>query len=615
MKNHIFSYFCILALMFMPMAATAQGVTVNTYAGGGALGQNGGGFANGPRLSARFMYVQDLAYDSHGNMYVADGDNRVIRKITPAGVVSVYAGRVGVASIVDGPPGVGSFWGPSGLAFDSADNLYVIDASGFVRKVTPSGFISTLAGSGTVNNISDYYINGPGLQAKFWMISDLTVGPDGNIYVADYGNNAIRKITPAGVVSTFAGAPPPPLPYAMGDSGHVDATGTNARFNGPKDVAFDKAGNLYVAEWGGNFIRKITPGGVVTTFAGTGVAGTTDGPINSAKFWGAYGVVFDSAGNLYVIEYGNVSTIRKITPAGIVSTFAGSTGAGYVDGPAASAKFNWPTDAIIDLAGTLYVADYYNHRVRSIAQDAGLLKICKVAGAGVSVGGHYHFTVSVAGWPSQGVDVIAGAAPGGYCTIGPRIAPGTTVTVTEQAVANTNVVGISGAPAARLVASHPSSRSATLLVGAGVTEVTFTNARAVVNGSNGSIREMAALAPDSETGAKSNLGYIEVCKTGNGPGTFNIGELSKALPNGFPVPAGTCGPAMPVPAGTISLSELPSATLQMAACSTYPADRLVNCDLATGQISVTVPAGDVSNETILTVNNVRKAVVIHGGNK
>jgi sugar lactone lactonase YvrE len=306
---------------------------VSTLAGGGI------GFADGVGSDARFYLPHGIASDAAGYLYVADSGNNRIRKITPAGEVSTLAG--GKEESANGIENDARFNDPSGIAIDAAGNLYVADTENHrIRKITPAGEVSTLAGSeedfadGIVGDTRFYYPNGVAIDAV------------GNLYVADTANDRIRKITPAGEVSTLAG----------GERGFVDGIGSIAKFNVPYGVASDAAGNLYVADARNHRIRKITPAGEVSTLAGS-EEGFSDGVGSDAKFYGPEGITIDAAGNLYVVDTRN-NSIRKITPAGEVSTLT--------DGVGSDAEFFWPSGIAIDAAGHLYVADRYNHRIRKI---------------------------------------------------------------------------------------------------------------------------------------------------------------------------------------------------------------------------------------------------------
>ncbi len=283
------------------------------------------GFLEGAGATAMFSQPTGLAMDRGGNLYVADHSNNRIRKITPDGMVSTLAGSgATTAGYADGTGAAAQFSFPTGIAADSGGNLYVADnLYSNIRKITPDGVVTTLAGSGKTTNGG--YLDGTGAVAKFYFPSEVAVDSSGNVYVADAGNNRIRKITPGGEVSTLAGS---------GAAATVDGQGVAAQFNYPTGVAVDSKGIVYVADYYGNRIRKITPGGAVTTLAGSGTAGKADGLGAAAQFNSPYYVAVDSADTIYVSDYNN-AVIRKITPEGLVSTLpvlTGSKNAVLVDG-------------------------------------------------------------------------------------------------------------------------------------------------------------------------------------------------------------------------------------------------------------------------------------------
>jgi streptogramin lyase len=343
---------------------TPAGV-VSTLAGTAGMS----GSTDGTGAAARFAGPWGVATDSAGNVYVADYVNDIIRKITPDGVVSTFAGTAAAKGSSDGTGAAAHFYEPAGVATDSAGNVYVADSSNnIIRKVTPAAVVTTLAGTAGVVGSAD----GTGAGASFGNPSGLTTDNAGNVYVADTFNDVIRKITPAGVVTTFAGT--------AGMSGSTDGVGAAARFNVPSDVATDGTGNVYVADsgfgpgcgqgcvdWGNHIIRKITPAGVVSTLAGTaGMTGSNDGAGAAARFWAPQGVATDGAGNVYVADTLN-STIRKITPAGVVTTLAGTAGMqGSTDGTGSAAGFDHPLGVAADSAGNVYVADTNNDTIRKI---------------------------------------------------------------------------------------------------------------------------------------------------------------------------------------------------------------------------------------------------------
>ena len=324
--------------------ATAQGVS--TFAGRGTAGS-----ANDIGSRASFYKPRGVVVDATGNVYVADDWNHLIRKITPAGFVSTFAGS-GQGS-ADGTGTAASFNSPRAVALDAAGNVYVADyISNKIRKITSAGVVSTFAGSGDTG-----YRDGAANFAQFYSPSGLAVDVEGNVYVADAVNNKIRKITSAGVVSTFAGS---------GTAGSADGTGTAASFNLPSGLDLDDEGNVYVADAANNKIRKITSAGVVSTFAGSGTAGSADGTGSAASFNYPTGVAIDAAGNVYVADLSN-NKIRKITPAGVVSTLAGNGTAGSTEGNLSTSEFSSPYGLALDAVGNVYVGDEINNKIRRIS--------------------------------------------------------------------------------------------------------------------------------------------------------------------------------------------------------------------------------------------------------
>ena len=332
------------------------------------------GRTNATGTAALFDHPSGVATDSAGNVYVADYDNSIIRKITPAGVVTTLAGSGSFESI-DGTGSGASFWYPNSVATDSAGNVYVAEGiSSTIRKITPAGVVTTFAG--TANSIGS--TDATGAAASFRSPAGVATDSAGNVYVADSNNSTIRRITPAGAVTTFAGT--------AGVTGSTDATGAAASFAFPAGVATDSADNVYVTDQGNGTIRKITPAGVVTTLAGTaGVFGSTDATGAAASFGSPSGVATDGAGNVFVTDG---STIRKITPAGVVTTFAGTASAfGSTDGTGATARFDFSGNGFfvdsalaIDGAGNIYAADYFNRIIRKITPAGVVTTLAGTAG-------------------------------------------------------------------------------------------------------------------------------------------------------------------------------------------------------------------------------------------
>jgi sugar lactone lactonase YvrE len=327
--------------------------TVSTFAGSGSQS-----FEDGTGTNVQFNYPYGVAVDLSDNVYIADRDNHRIRKITPSGVVTTLAGTSDYGS-TDGIGTNAKFFNPTGVAVDSLGNVYVADRNNhLIRKITSSGLVTTLAGSGSAG-----FVDGIGTNAKFYNPRGIAVDSTGNIYVGDESNHVIRKVTATGNVTTLAGG---------GVQGFADNTGTSAKFNSPMGIALDSSGNVYVADTDNHRIRKIIPSGVVTTLAGNGMIGFADGTGTSSKFFYPYGVTVDSFFNVYVADLYNYR-VRKITSSAVVTTLAGDGSQSFSEGTGTNAKFHQPTGIVLDSQGSLYIADHGNHRIRKIIFSPSLL--------------------------------------------------------------------------------------------------------------------------------------------------------------------------------------------------------------------------------------------------
>lgn len=311
------------------------------------------GYTDATGDNAAFSSPWGITRSSNGDLYVADRANHVIRKVTSSGVVTTIAGN-GVAGFADGTGTSAQFNSPFGIAVDRDDNLYVADYNNHrIRKIATNGTVSTLAGNGTPDLIND-----TGTSAAFNGPLDLAVDDSGNVYVSDEQNNVIRRITPEGIVTTYAGS---------GIGGDLDGSATEAQFNEPDGIAVDTNGNVYVADAFNHKIKKITPSGDVTTLAGSGTPGAIDGSGSAAQFNTPTGLYVDANDNILVA--GNFThKIRQVSPSGIVTTLSGGT-AGDMDGDIALATFNRPSDIVIDANFTMYVTERGNHKIRVISQD------------------------------------------------------------------------------------------------------------------------------------------------------------------------------------------------------------------------------------------------------
>jgi sugar lactone lactonase YvrE len=314
------------------------------------------GFADGPAATAQFNFPNGVAVAPNGTIYVADRHNNRIRAIKPHHRCRHHPRRNRHPGFADGPGNTAKFNFPRSVAVAADGTVYVADGGNHrIRSINPTtGRVYTLAGSGT-----EGFADGAGAVAKFNYPSGVTVASNGTVYVADASNHRIRAINPTRRwVSTLAGS---------GSAGFADGTGSNARFEYPSGVTVAPNGTIYVADPGNNRIRAINPTtSRVTTLAGNGTFGFANGPGATSQFSEPSGVAVAPNGTIYVADSSS-SRIRAINPStSRVTTLAGSGTEGFADGPSATARFFVPTGVAVGQNGTVYVADFHNHRIRKI---------------------------------------------------------------------------------------------------------------------------------------------------------------------------------------------------------------------------------------------------------
>ena len=345
--------------------------TITTIAGTGEQGFGGDG---GPATQARLNYPYGVAVDGAGNLYIADRYNNRIRRVDSTGTITTIAGTEKRGFSGDGGPAIQApLFLPTGVAVDGAGNLYIADQYNHrIRKVDSTGTITTIAGTGERRFGGD---GGPAIQAQLDEPTGVVVDGAGNLYIADLANHRIRKVDSTGTITTIAGT---------GERGFGGDGGpaTQAHLNYPYGGAVDGAGNLYIADLTNHRIRKVDSTGTITTFAGTGERGFggDGGPAIQAQLDAPSGVAVDEAGNLYIADWSN-ARIRKVDGTGTITTIAGTgeRGFGGDGGPATQAQLDDPTGVAVDGAGTLYIADQYNHRIRRVDSTG---TITTIAGTG-----------------------------------------------------------------------------------------------------------------------------------------------------------------------------------------------------------------------------------------
>ncbi|MBK7375574.1 MAG: gliding motility-associated C-terminal domain-containing protein [Chitinophagaceae bacterium] len=381
-------YLALLFLFAKCFALKAQVIT--TVAGTGVIGYSGDG---GPAINAQLgdMYYCYPAFDNAGNMYIAQSGSNTIRKIDINGVITTIAGTIGLSGYSgDGGLAINALlYHPNSIAIDNVNNIYFADANGsFIRKIDPAGIITTVSGQITPNcGVGD---GGPLALARFRAISAMTFDQFNNLYIADYGCNTIRKVNPTGIITTIAGT---------GTSGYSGDGGpaTSAQLDYPCNVAIDNFGNILIPDARNHRIRKVDNAGIITTIAGTGTLGYTgDGGLATlAQLAFPGSVVIDNLGNYYFGDYYGI-VIRKVDQAGIISTYAGNGTVGYTGdgGPAILASLNITQGKIsIDNNNFIYFADDIDGVIRkindcitaSISQQPANATICNSGNASFSV--------------------------------------------------------------------------------------------------------------------------------------------------------------------------------------------------------------------------------------
>lgn len=354
--------FITILFAFIGFRSNAQ--IINTFAGTGSIGFSGDGSM---ATLANLFDPWAVTVDVNGNVYISDGGNNRVRKINTSGIITTFAGTgVGGYSGDGGAATLAQLNGPVGVVVDATGSVYIADpTNNRIRKVNTSGLISTFAGTGGLGYTGD---GGASTLAKLNYPTGVAVDMAGNVYINDQGNSCIRKVDTGGIISTIAGTG---IGGYSGDGGNA----TLAMLWTPTGIAADGVGNVYIADGVNNQrIRKVNTSGIITTIAGTGVTGYSgDGAqATLAQLNNPTGVAVDTGGNVYIADFYN-NAVRKINTSGIISTIAGTGVQGFSgDGAAASlAQLNRPYGVAVDASGNVYIADYFNQRIRKVSAPTG----------------------------------------------------------------------------------------------------------------------------------------------------------------------------------------------------------------------------------------------------
>ena len=347
--------------------------TITTLAGGYTAGYSGDG---GQATFAQLNLPTSVAVDRSGNVYFTDTGNHRVRRISAGRITTIAGSSTSGFSGDNGPAALARLNAPESVAVDAAGNVYIADTENHrIRRVNSQGVITTVAGSDP--GAGD---NGPAVAARLFQPSGVAVDPSGNVYIADMANHRVRRVTPQGRIENVAGN------GAAGYAGDGNLA-TLAQLNGPNGLAIDRAGSLYIADTGNHVIRRVS-GGVITTVAGTGEAGKDGdaGPATTARLFQPSAVAFDRLGNMLIADSAN-NRIRVVSN-GMIRNFAGDPaglpGFGGDGGPAATANFDYPISLAVDDGNNVYVSDYFNNRVRRITPGGGT--VTTFAGTGVRGG-------------------------------------------------------------------------------------------------------------------------------------------------------------------------------------------------------------------------------------
>ncbi len=363
-----------LLMLLLPFGKAGMGYAqiITTVAGTGTAGYSGDG---GQATNAELYYPLSITFDVSGNLYFSDNDNQRIRKVNTAGIITTIAGNGTAGYSGDGGQATAAeLHTPIGVAFDAFGNLYIADATNHrIRKINPSGIISTIAGTGT-NGYSGDGANAT--AAELGQPRGLAFDATGNLYFADLGYDVVRKVNTLGIITTIVGNG---TQGYSGDGGQATA----AELYWPWGIAFDLMGNMYIADEGNSRVRLVNTSGIITTIAGNGSGGYSGdgGQATAAEFADVMNVVIDASGNIYVSDNNN-GRVRKINTLGIIITIAGNGGSGFsgMGGQATAAELAGPNGLALDAFGNLFFIDEESNHICKVTNvgQAGIQQVTNI---------------------------------------------------------------------------------------------------------------------------------------------------------------------------------------------------------------------------------------------
>jgi sugar lactone lactonase YvrE len=365
------------------ITSTSAFVKITTVAGGGTNGLGDGGLATAAQLSAPV----GVAVDAAGDLFIADRDHSRVREVTPSGTITTVAGNGTPGFSGDGGPATSAaLSSPDAVTVDSFGDLFISDGGTRVRRVSPSGVITTVAGNGTFGFSGD---GGPATAAQLNGPFGLAVDGSGDLFITDRDNSRVREVTPSGIITTVAGS-------GANGFGGDGGPATAAALSGPQGVAVDAAGDLYIDDNFNYRVRRVSPSGVITSVAGSGTTGFSGdgGPATAAALDNPFGqLAVDTAGNLYIADIFN-HRVRRVSPSGVITTVAGG-GSGGDGGPATGAALDAPDGMAVDAAGDLFIGDRDDPRVREVLDPASRLAITAQPPAAVTAGEAFAVAVTL----------------------------------------------------------------------------------------------------------------------------------------------------------------------------------------------------------------------------